>query len=90
MLSMFASQSRILASCLLGGKLLLQRAVTLNLAWDDKLLDDIMSDWKASAKSMEKIVDCFSIPCYYCFGNEKLIKTLANRSSISFIAFAML
>ena len=32
-----------------------------------------MSDWKTWAKSMEKIVDCYSIP-HYCFGNEEINK----------------
>ena len=81
MLSVLASQFDplgILAPCLLGGKLILQKAVTSNLAWDDKLPDDIMSDWKTWAKSMEKIIDCYSIP-RYCFGNEKINKNTSSQ-----------
>ena len=81
MLSIHASQFDplgILALCLLGDKLILQRAVTSKLAWDDKLPDDIMSDWKTWAKSMEKIVDCYSIPCY-CFGNEEINKNTCSQ-----------
>ena len=79
--SVLASQFdplEILAPCLLGGKLILQRTVASNLAWDDKLPDDIMSDRKTWAKSMEKIVDCFSIP-RYCFGNEEINKNTGKQ-----------
>ena len=81
MLSVLASQFNplgILAPCLLKGKLILQKAVTSNLAWDDKLPDDIISDWKTWAKSMQKIVDCYSIP-RYCFGNEKINKNTSSQ-----------
>ena len=81
MLSVLASQFdplEILAPCLLGGKLILQRAVTSNLAWDDKLPDNIMSDWKTWAKSMQKIVDCYYIP-RYSFGNEKINKNTCSQ-----------
>ena len=81
MLSVLASQFdplEILAPCLLGGKLILQRTVTSKLAWDDKLPAGIMSDWKTWAKSMEKIVDCYSIPGY-CFGNEEINKNICSQ-----------
>ena len=56
----------------------LQRAVTSKLAWDDKFPKNIMSDWKIWAKSMEKIVDCYSIP-RYCFGNEEINKNTCSQ-----------
>ena len=83
MLSVLASQFDplgILAPCLLGGKLILQKAVTSNLAWDD-----IMSDWKTWAKSMEKI-DCYSIP-RYCFGNEKINKNTSSQVKYQLYGF---
>ena len=37
-----------------------------------------MSDWKTWAKSMEKIVDYYSIP-RYCFGNEEINKSTGKQ-----------
>ena len=51
-----------------------------NVEYDCILLlpDDIISDWRTWAKSMEKFVDCYSIP-RYCFGNEEVNKNTCNQ-----------
>ena len=66
MLSALASQFDplgILAPCLLGGKLILQRITALGLKWDDSLL--ILEEWHKWVEMMDEI-DKISIP-WYCF-----------------------
>ena len=37
-----------------------------------------MSDWRTWAESMEKFIDCYSIPQYY-FENEEVNKNTCNQ-----------
>jgi len=68
MLSVLMSQFDplgILAPCLLGGKLILQKVTTMGLDWDASLPDDVLSDWKAWVACMESFL-MFPIPhCYF-------------------------
>ena len=58
----------VVSPCLLGGKLLLQRVATAKYDWDDKLPDNIISDWNAWIVSL-KTLSSVSID-RYCFVNH--------------------
>ena len=58
----------VVSPCLLGGKLILQRVATAKYDWDDKLPDNIISDWNAWIVSL-KTLSPVSID-RYCFVNH--------------------
>ena len=58
----------VVSPCLLGGKLILQRVATAKYDWDDKLPDNIISDWNAWIVSL-KTLSSVSID-RYCFVNH--------------------
>jgi len=79
MLSALAGQFdplKILAPCMLEGKLTLQKVVTLGLGSDDKLPDDILKDWHKWVEFMDTFTDV-SIPCY-CFPEGHVLKGVDN------------
>ena len=58
----------VVSPCLLGGKLILQRVATAKYDWDDKLPDNIISNWNAWIVSL-KTLSSVSID-RYCFVNH--------------------
>ena len=74
MLSALASQFDplgILAPCLLGGKLILQKITALGLEWDDSLPSKILEEWHKWVEMMDGFVK-ISIPRYCLHGSDIL------------------
>ena len=66
----------ILASCLLEGKLILQKETILGLGWDDELSEDILKDWSKWVNVMESFAG-LSIP-HYCILEGPVIEDDEN------------
>ena len=58
----------IASPCLLGGKLILQKAAMAKLDWDDELPGDIVNEWNSWVASLGP---CQVFLCY-CFVNTKI------------------
>ena len=48
---------QLLSPLILPGKLIFQQATSLKLSWDDPLPDDVTSQWKAWARSLDAVSD---------------------------------
>ena len=60
----------IASPCLLGGKLILQKAAMVKLDWDDELPGDIVNEWNSWVSSLGTL-SSFSLD-RYCFVNTKV------------------